>query len=149
MERFDRGHHFLKMPDVLPVNDQVYGERDATIADLTFADPTGQFELVRVRARSSNPVRGAFARILKAELDMVKARFHKLAQTLARKPNSRSDQVRVQTRLTRACDQLTQIRTRQRFASGEMKMQNSKRGSLAKSAQPVCSRELFIARSQP
>src|ERR1700686_653795 len=110
MERFERGHHFLKMPDVLPVNDQVYRECDATLADLTFADPTSEFDLVRVRACSGDPVCIAFARILKAELDMVKARFHKLGQALARKSDSRCDQVRVQTRLARALDQLGQIR---------------------------------------
>jgi len=83
---------------------------------------------VRVGARSGNPVRRAFARILKAELDMVKTRFDKLGQTLARKPDSRGDQVGVQPRLARVCNQFGQIRTRQRLASGEMKMQNSKRG---------------------
>src|ERR1700681_4538521 len=99
-----------------------------------------------MRACSGNPVRRAFARILKAELDMVKARFHKLAQTLARKPDSRGNQVRVQTRLPRTLDQFGQIGTRQRLASGEVQMQNSKRGSLAENAQPVGGRELFFAR---
>src|ERR1700681_3650211 len=97
MERFERYHHFLKMLDVLPVNDQVYCECDATLADLTFADPPGQFDFVRVCACSGNPVRVAFARILKAELDVVNARFYKLGQTLARKPDSRGDQIRVKT----------------------------------------------------
>src|ERR1700693_2998438 len=102
MERFECGNHALKVLDILAVDDQVYCECDATLADLMcvpmcvlmLADPAGQFDLVRVRARSGNPVRRAFARILKAELDMVKACFHKLGQTLARKPDSRSDQVR-------------------------------------------------------
>src|ERR1700686_3933010 len=128
MERFERGHHFLKMPDVLPVNDEVYSECDATLADLMLADPPGQFDLVRVRARSGNPVCVAFARILKAELDMVEACFHKLGQTLARKSDSRSDQVGVQMRLPRTLDEFSQIRTRQRFASGEVQMQNAERG---------------------
>jgi len=148
MEPFERGNHFFKVLDVLPMNNEIYSECDAALADLTFADPPGQFDLVRVCACSGNPVRRAFARILKAELDMVKARFHKLGQTLARKPDSRRDQVRVQTRLACACDQLTQIRTRQRLASGEVQMQNAERGGLAENAQPVGSRELFLARSQ-
>jgi len=92
---------------------------------------------VRVGACPGNPVRRAFAGILKAELDVVKARFHKLAQTLPRKPDPGSDQVRVQTRPARASDQLGQIGTRQRLASGEMQMQNTKRGSLAENAKPV------------
>src|SRR5450631_2765150 len=148
MERFERGNHRLEVLDVLPVNDQIYRERDATLADLMLADPRGQFDFVSVRARSGNPVRGAFARILKAELDMVKASFHKLRQALARKPDSRGDQVRIQTRLARALDQLSQIRARQRLASGEVKMQNAKRGSLAENPQPVGGCELFFARSQ-
>src|ERR1700687_2200459 len=148
MERFERGHHFLKMPDVLPVNNQVYGERDATLADLTFTDPRSQFDLVRVRACSGDPVRRAFARILKAELDMVKSSFHKLAQTLARKSDAGCDQVGIQTRLARTYDQFGQIRTRQRLASGEVQMQNAERGSLAKNAQPVGGRKLLFARCQ-
>src|ERR1700692_3570376 len=100
MERFERGNHACEVLDIRPVNDQVYSECDATLADLLcilpFADPLGQFELVRVRAGSGNPVRRALARILKTELDVIKPRFDKLAQTLARKPDSRSDQVRVQ-----------------------------------------------------
>ena len=34
MERFERGNHFLEVFDVLPVNDEVYCECDATLADL-------------------------------------------------------------------------------------------------------------------
>src|ERR1700686_1374592 len=148
MERFERGNHAVEVIDVLPVNDQVYGERDATLADLTFADPPGQFDLVRVGACSGNPVRRALARILKAELDMVEPRFDKLAQALARKPDSRGDQIRVQTRLPRTFDQFGQIGARQRLASGEVQMQNAERGSLVKNAQPVGGRELFFARCQ-
>ena len=69
MQRFERGNHFLEMLDVVPVHDQVYGERDAMRAN-----PSGQFELVRVRPRSGNPVGMAFARILKTELDMCRVR---------------------------------------------------------------------------
>src|SRR5437660_9038668 len=127
MKRFERGNHAVQVLDVLPVNNEVCRERDTMPAD-----PTSQFDFVRVGARSGNPVRRAFTGILKAELDMVEPCFHKLAQTLARKPNSRSDQVRVQTRLARACDQFSQIRTRQRLASGEVQMQNTERGGLAK-----------------
>src|ERR1700687_4072962 len=148
MERFERGHHFLKMPDVLPVNNQVYRECNATLSDLTFADPPGQFELVGVRACSGNPVRRAFARILKAELDVVKARFHKLGQTLARKPDARSDQVRVQTRLPCTLDEFGQIGARQRLATSEVKMKNAERGRLAKNTQPLGGRKLFFARCQ-
>src|SRR6202521_5422022 len=148
MERFERGNHAVEVLDVLPVHDQVYGECDATLADLTFADPTGQFDLVRVGARSGDPVGWPFARILKAELDVVKARFHKLGQTLARKTDSGGDQVGVQTRLARTLDQLRQIRTRQRLASGEVQMQNAERGRLTENAQPVGGRELFFARCQ-
>src|SRR5713226_10785652 len=97
MERFERGNHALEVLDVLPVNNEVYSECDATLAALTFADPTGQFDLVRVGACSGNPVRRAFTRILKAELDVVKARFHKLGQTLARKSDAGGDQIRVKT----------------------------------------------------
>ena len=79
---------------------------------------------------------------------MIQARCHKLGQTLARKPDSRGDQVRVQTRLPGALDQFDQIRTRQRLASGEVKVQNPERGSLVENAQPVRSCELFFARSQ-
>ena len=135
MERFERDNHLFEVLDVLPVNHQVYSEGDAMLADLMFAglmfaDPPGQFELVGVCARSGNPVRRAFARILKAELDMVEAGFHKLGQTLTRKPYSRCDQVRVQTRLACAVDQFAQIRARQWLASGKVKMQNAERGSL-------------------
>jgi len=144
MERFERGNHFFEVLDVLPVNDQVCGE-----SDTMRAYPPSQFELVRVRACPGNPVGIAFVRILKAELDMVKARVHQLRQPLARKPDSRGDQVRVQTRPARAFDQFGQIRTRQRLASGEVKMQNAERGGLAENAQPVGSRALLCAKSAP
>src|SRR5258708_28010243 len=101
MKRFERGNHFFEVIDVLPVDDQVCGESDAVLAD-----PRGQFHLVRVRARSGNPVRMAFARILKTELDMVKTRFHQLGQALAGESDSRGDQVGVETRLARALDQM-------------------------------------------
>src|SRR6266446_4324398 len=106
MKRFERCNHAVEVIDVLPVNNQVYGECDAplpdltpadlTLADLTFADPTSQFDFMRVGARSGNPGRRAFAPPLKPELSVVEARFNKLAETLARKADSRSDQVSVQ-----------------------------------------------------
>src|SRR5437660_10207844 len=156
MQRFERGHHFLKMPDVLPVNNQVHGECNATLADLMFdlmcvlmlVDPCSQFDLVCVGARSGNPVRRALARILKAELDMVEAGFDKLGQTLARKPDSRSDQVRVETRSARAFEQLGQIGTRQRLAPSEGRMQSTKPGGVAERAQAVGSRKLRCRRGQ-
>src|SRR5260221_7409669 len=153
MERFERCNHAIEVIDILRVDDQVYSESDApladlTFADLTFADPPSQFDFVRVGACSSNPVRWAFARILKAELDMVKAGFHKLGQTLVRKSDSRGDQVGVETRLARAFDQFGQIGTRQRLAAGEVQMQNAERGRLAENAQPVGGRKFLVARSQ-
>src|SRR5260370_24102230 len=148
MERIERGNHAVEVLDVLPVHDQVYGECDVTIADLTFADPTGQFDLVRVGARSGDPVGWPFARVLKAELDVVKARFHKLGQTLARKPDSRGDQVRIQTRLPCTLDEFGQIGTRQRLASSEVKMKNAQRGPLPENAQPGGGRKLLFARFQ-
>src|SRR5260370_41827142 len=99
MERFERGNHAVEVLDVLPEHEQVYGECGATLADLTFAHPTGQFDLVRVGARSADPVGWPLARILKTELDVVKARFHTLGQTPARTPASSGDQLRLQTRL--------------------------------------------------
>src|ERR1700681_1316441 len=137
MERFDRGNHAVEVLDVLPVHDQVYGECDATLADLTFADPTGQFDLVRVGARSGDPVGWLFARILKAELDVVKARFHKLGQTLARKPDSRGDQVRIQTRLPCTLDEFGQIGTRQPLAPTGGEVKQRERGCLRANAQTV------------
>ena len=56
MERFQRNHHFFEVVDVLPVNDEVSGERDAM-----FADPHRQLQLMRVRPRSGNPIGTAFA----------------------------------------------------------------------------------------
>ena len=79
---------------------------------------------------------------------MVKARLHKLGQSLARKADAGRDQVGVETCLPRACDHFDQIGTRQRLASGEMQMQNSEPGGLAENAQPVCGCEFFLARAQ-
>jgi len=91
MEGFERGNHLFEVVDILPVNDQVHSERDAAfasllLANLLLANPCGQFELVRMGARSGNPVRWASTRILKAELDVVEAGLDELRQTLARRP---------------------------------------------------------------
>ena len=85
MKRLERGDHLFEMIDVLAMDDEVGGEGDATLAGLMFANPSGQFDFVRVGARSGDPVRVAFGRILKAELNMVEARIHELRQPLARR----------------------------------------------------------------
>src|SRR5208283_2981703 len=90
----------------------------------------------------------AFARILKAELDMVETCFYKLRQALAGKTDSRSDQVAVQARLARPRDHFGQVHARQGLASGEMKMQHPERGGLVEDAQPVGGRKLFLPRGQ-
>src|ERR1700733_8300576 len=143
MESLTLDNHLLEVFDVLPVNYEVYGECDAM-----GADPGGQLDLVRVRACSRDPVRRAFFRILKAKLDVVKARVYQLGQALARKPDSGRDQVRVQTCLTRSLDQFSQIRACQRLASGEVKMQHAECCGLIENPQPVGGREFFLARSQ-
>jgi len=128
-EGLERGNHRFEVIDILPMNDEIYGEGDGTamgadlmlaglmracrmLATLMFANPRCQFEFVRVGARSGNPIGVAFARILKTELDVVKTRFHQLRETLARQADSRGDQIRVEACAARAGDQLSQIRTR-------------------------------------
>ena len=61
MERFERGNHLFQVIDVLAMDDQVYREGDAVLANPRFANPCCQLNLVRVRASTCDPVRVAFA----------------------------------------------------------------------------------------
>ena len=95
MQLLKRGNHVFEMIDVLAMNDEIRGEGDAKLAGLMLANPSSQFNFVRMRARTRNPVRVAFGRILKTELDMIETRFHKLPQPVPRKPYARGDQIRI------------------------------------------------------
>jgi hypothetical protein len=56
MQGFECKDHFFQVIDILPVHDQVDGEGQAMLAN-----PRGQFKLVRVGARSGDPVGMALA----------------------------------------------------------------------------------------
>ena len=145
MERFERGNHLFQVIDVLPVHDQVYGEGDAMLAN-----PLREFEFVRVRARTGDPVRRTFFRILKAELNMVEAGVYQLLKPLTRQANAGGDQVGVEPGFARAGNHLRQIGARQWLAAGQVKMQNAERCRFAENPQPVrCRQFLICAPSAP
>ena len=79
VQLLDEGDHLFQMIEILPMHDQVHGE-----GDLVPADRAREFDLVRVRLRAGNPVGGFFARILKADLDVIESRVDQRLQTPAR-----------------------------------------------------------------
>ena len=81
------------MIEILPVNDQIYGERD-----LVLADRAREFDLVRMRFRPRNPVGGFFSRILKADLDMIESSIYERFQPLLVESDSGCDEVGVKSR---------------------------------------------------
>ena len=71
-------NHLLEMINILSMNNQVRGERNSMRAN-----PGSQFNFVSMSPCPRNPVRGAFSRILKTELDMVKPSPDQLFQPFA------------------------------------------------------------------
>ena len=67
-ELLDESDHLFEVIDVLPVHHKIDGERD-----LVLADDARQFDFVRVRFGAGNPVGRVFARILKADLDVIES----------------------------------------------------------------------------
>ena len=105
---------------ILAMDDEVYGE-----GDFVAADEARQFNLVRVSFCSSDPVGRGFARILKAQLDVIESGIDQRLQPRFGKANAGSDEVGVEAGGARCGDEFGKIRTRQRFAAGEVGVQHS------------------------
>ncbi len=103
-----------------------------------------QFDLVRVRFRSGNPVRGFFPRILKADLDVVEPGIDQCLQPLFVETEARRDEIGVESGSARGGDQFGQISARQRFAAGEVRVQHSEFAALLEDARPLAGREFLL-----
>ena len=106
-----------------------------------------QFDLVCVRFCAGNPIRRSFARILKADLDVVESGVDQRLQPLFVESEARGDEVGVESRGARGSDQFRQIGAGQRFAAGEVRVQHAEFAALLEHARPLLGRELrFRAR---
>ena len=131
-ELLDEGDHLFQMIEVLPVHDQIYCERN-----LVPADRAREFDFVRVRLGSGNPVGSLFPRILEADLDVIEAGLDQGLQPLLVEADARGDEVGIKSRGARGGDQLCQIGPHQRFAAGKVRMQHAQLAALLKDAGPL------------
>ena len=80
------------MIEILPMNHQIYRERD-----LVFSNLAREFDLVRVRFRPRDPVRGSFSGILKADLNMIESSIYERFQPLLVETDSGCDEICVKS----------------------------------------------------
>ena len=130
-ELLDERDHLFEVVDVLPVDDKIHGERD-----FVAADDARQFDLVRVCFGAGNPVGCVLARILKADLDVIESGVDQCLQSCFSKADAGRDQIGVEACGARSRDEFGQIRTRQRFAAGEVRVQHSQLARLLENIDP-------------
>src|SRR5580700_7129053 len=97
---------------------------------------------MRVSLSAGDPVGGFLARILKADLDVIKSGIDQRLQALLVQAEARSNEIGVEPSVPRSRDQVNEIGTSQRFAAGEVRMEHTELASLIEDADPLCSRKL-------
>ena len=136
-ELFDERNHLGKVIEILPVNDQVNGECDSM-----FPYCFRQFYFVGMGSCPGDPVRGVLSRVLETKLDVVEASVDQRRQPSRRKADTGGDEVGVKIRRMCAVNEFGQIGAGQRFAPGQMEVEDPEFSSLAKDAEPLLSGKL-------
>ena len=78
-----------------------------------------------MRFGAGDPVGGGFARILKADLDVVESGVDQRLQTIFVEAEAGGDEVGVESGGAGGGDEFGQVRTGQRFAAGEVRVQHA------------------------
>src|ERR1700722_5224397 len=91
---------------------------------------------------AGNPVSSTFARILKADLNVIETGLDQRLQALIIEPKTRGNEVRVESGGAGGGDELGEIGARQRFTSGEVRVQHAEFAALIEDADPVSRRKL-------
>ena len=143
IQLLNKCNHLLEMIEILPMHDQIHRE-----CNLCLSNGTRKFDLMRVRLRTRNPVRRFFARILKADLDVIESGANQRCQPLLIQSNARGDEIGVKPRTYVPQRQFSQIRPRQRFATSEVRVQHAQLACLLKDAGPLASRKLRLRSRQ-
>jgi hypothetical protein len=115
----DEKDHLFEVIDILAMNDQIYGE-----GDLVAADNAGELDLVGVSFGSGNPVGGGFARILKADLDVIEAGVNERLQARLGKADAGGDQIGVKAGGARSGGEFGEIGAGEWFAASEVRVQH-------------------------
>ena len=123
----------LDVVDIVPVGDEVQHHRVAMRLDRT-----GHGQLVSESLfRAGQQVVHLLVGGLKADLDMVKPGLGELGNTRFSQADARGDQVGVITQITRGLDQLGQVLTHQRLATGETQLCSTQLTGLAEHLDPL------------
>jgi len=79
---------------------------------------------------------------------VVETCFHQRLQPLLVQSQAGGDEIGIESGGARGRDEFRQIRARQRFAAGEMRMQHSQLPGLLKNIRPLCRRKFRLNRGK-
>ncbi len=104
MELLDECDHLFEVVEILPVHDEIHSEGELSLVDAA-ADGAGEFDLVGVSLCAGDPVRRFFARVLKADLNVIQACGDERLKPLFIQSDAGGDEVGVEAGGLRGGDQ--------------------------------------------
>src|ERR1700760_4004930 len=119
LKRLRQRDHGFQAAKVLAV----YNDFDRE-GDIPLTYQGGDLQFMGMSARTGKLVRQTLIGILQAELDMFEAGVVEREQPLCSQPKPRSNHVDVEVRGSSGRDELFEIRPRQWFTTGQVKMQH-------------------------
>src|SRR5579859_598862 len=120
-------------------------QRDADAAGF---EPFENTKFLRVRLGTRDFFGDAFRGCLKAQLKMVEARSDEGVELWFVEGQAGGDEADVESYCTRCANELDNVRTREGFAAGEVRLQHSEFGGLVKNRSPGFGVEFGISRGQ-
>ena len=138
---FGEGQHFLELIDVAAMDDKV--ERDG---DTVALEPLKDAQLLLVGFGAGDFVSGIFAGALEAELEMVEAGIRQEVQLDFVEWKAGADEIDVKSRGTGGTNEFDDVRAGERFAAGEVCLEDAEFGGFAEDAGPCLGSELVSAR---
>jgi hypothetical protein len=120
-------------------------ERNANAAGF---EPIEDAKLLRVRFCSRDFFSDAFRGSLKAQLKMVETRNEKGIESRFVERQAGGDETDIESCGSRCANEFDNVRTREWFAAGEVRLQHTEFGSLAENGGPSFGVEFGISRGQ-
>src|SRR5206468_12743199 len=126
--------------DVAAVNDKIKRQRDAMLLD-----PFEDAEILPMGLRAGDFIGDSFLRDLEAQLDVVKYGSDEGRESRFIEGQAGSDQIDVQAGGAGRAHKVDNVGTCERFAAGEIGLENAELGGFLKDAGPVFGRDLEVA----
>ena len=131
--------HFFDLIDVAAVNDEIERDRDAD-----FFQPFEDAEFLCVGFCAGDFFGGFFAGTLEAELEVIEAGFDEFREACFVERHAGGDQVYVEAGGAGGADEFEDVGAGERFAAGEVGLQDAERGGFLEDAGPVFGGEFCV-----